>query len=259
MIFLRNIRPGNFLERMDLNTVTQSPDSMFRELNIYYNILNTDFTAPFILPVEQLNGFCEVPDTYTIQTPLKNVCVYIGEAENTDTVRCKFVWDNRTVLTVDIEKPSLVFLPIQGQTLAYGRNNDKILYIKCLPNFNRRADIMFVDSYGLPQVMSAELGQTNFSDSVQSQFRAYNGEITYDIHKIPLVAITYGDNNISYDLKEFYKGFTDSEVYGLILDKSPVSLIECWVTEASLTAQRFNKLYALSSNLQINTEALKLL
>lgn len=255
MIFLRNIKPGNFLERMDLNTVTQSPDSMFRELNIYYTLLNTDFTAPFILPVEQLNGFCEVPNTYTIQTPLKNICIYIGEAES-DDIRCKFVWDNRTVLTVDIEKPSLVFLPIQGQTLAYGRNNDKILYIKCLPPFNRVANVMFTDNYGLPQVMSAELGQTNFSDSTEANFRSYNGEITYDIHKIPLTAITYGDNNIDYNLKEFYKGFVDSEVYSLMLDKGPINLIECWVTEASLTAQRFNKLYALTSNLLINTEAL---
>lgn len=251
MLFTRDVNPTDILKRVDMQVITNSQLDLLSDLNIYNLMLQHSdayLNTGYIIPIDRLEGFCEVPDTYYITTPNDAVCVFIKAKSEPHNV----VWDNKIAITVNVPTDSLVFLKIQGEQLTY--DDDKILFIRCVPNKHDAVNVMFLDNYGLPQYATLEKGRYTISDSADATYKSYQGQLTYSANKQPLTAITVGDNNVNPEMRLFYSGLINSPVYSVLTEDK--QLLECAITDGSVSADRFNKGFVVDAVLQLQTKDL---
>lgn len=221
-----------------------SPSRWQNELNayaMYYQFLGV--TTPHVLSVNnKLYGFCEQPDTYTIQ-PYYDVFTYF--ADKTHNV----IWygeEGTLAMYVEVAEPSLVMMPIPvGYDRMMYQLHDKpkeiIIKRKCIQK-GKTIVLTFWDLYGQLQSLELSIGESEFGTEYDTDYRLANNGVVYYAMLHPKDMYVIGADYITEDLYDYYKGLVgNGAVLAMHKDEVWMENVNVSVSDASITTNVFGK------------------
>ena len=252
MIYIRDY-DYSLGDKLSLKDTSTSPYDAFTLLNYLFEKRNHAFYQPIIVPQEKLLGYNGLPTNYNIATQDDMVCIAVtGRDDVTRAVFQDRTGGDQTVYTFTATEDSLVFLPNRGKHLSIFRvEHDYFpqIYTQiCQKEIYDSIKVWFIDTYGLLQSVYLSKGALEFNYSTNDTFVSFNGELSYELGKVPTRKMNVGDDSIQNELKDFLYGFVNSLAYGVVDSNGAMKQVS--IEEATLTADYFSGLLSVTGTLK---------
>ena len=252
MIYIRDY-DYSLGDKLSLKDTSMSSYDSFVLLKDLFAQRNTAFYQPIVYPQSKLLGFNGLPTNYNIATQDDIVCIsVVGKTTPYRAVFNKGNDDNQRVYTFNATEDSLVFIPNQGKKLSILKEttdlNPQIYNQICQKEIYDSIKIWFIDTYGLLQSVYLQKGAIEFNYSTTDTFVSFNGELSYELSKVPTRSLTVGDESIQNELKDFMYGFVNSLAYGMVDDNGNMKQIS--IEGATMTADYFSGLISVTGTLK---------